>query len=72
MQRPIFVVIQNKHQLISLPLTAGLVQLELVAELAFQDCGEEGGAEREVRAIENKGCFREVEIGFVGTERDER
>ena len=46
MQRQIFVVVKNQHQLISFPLAAGVVQLKLVAELTLEDCGEEGGAER--------------------------
>ena len=71
MQRPILIVVQKQHQLIFLPLAAGLVQFQLVAELTLKDCGEGGGAEGEGYTWQSKSVFTDAQKSLVSTERDE-
>ena len=57
MQGSILVVIQKQHQLIFLPLAAGVVQVKFVATLTLKDGGVEGRAERELGAWQSSGLL---------------
>ena len=71
LQRTILIVVEYQHQLIFLPLATWFVQCELVAELTPEDCGEEGGAERESYAWQIMGAPGEIQVSLESTERDE-
>ena len=72
MQRAIIIVVENKHQLVSSPLAAFCVQFQLITELPFKDCWEEGRTEREGDAWQSKRVLGDVKIGLVRTERNKR
>ena len=72
MHRAIVIVVENKHQLVSFPLTARFVKLQLIAELPLKDCWEEGRTEREGDTWQSKRVLGDVQVGLVGAEWDER
>ena len=71
MKRSLIIVIQKKHQGISLSLATCVIHFELEAELTFKECGDKRGAEREFYIWQIKTVLCEVEISLVGTEGDE-
>ena len=74
MQRSVFVVVEKQHQFVLFPLAtqSGFVQLQFVTELPLEDCGKEGGAEREVYTWQSKRVVTDAQIGHEGTEWNER
>ena len=68
---PVLVVVQKQHQLIVCSLATASIQLQLVAELAFEDCLMEGGADRIRDALDSLGMVCYGEVRLVGAEGDE-
>ena len=52
-------------------MTTSIVHCHCVAELPLKDGGEEGGAERKGQTWQCQPVVGEVQVGFVGAERDE-
>ena len=66
-----FIVIEKKHQLVSSPLFAHLVQFQFITELALKDCWAEGRADREGYTWQSERVLGDVQISLVGAEWDE-
>ena len=71
MQRQVIIVVKKKRQFVSFSLSAGIVHRKLVAELPLKDGWEEGGAVGESYTCRGRAVLGKVQVGLVGTERDE-
>ena len=70
--RSFLIHVKQKHESVPPSLPAGPVQVELVAELAVEGGGQEGGADGELLLGQESQRGRDAQLGVEGAEGDKR
>ena len=70
--RSLLIHVKQKHKSVPPSLPAGPVQVELVAALAVEGGGQEGGADGELLIGQEGQRGRDAQVGVEGAEGDKR
>ena len=70
--RSFLIHVKQKHKSVPPSLPAGCVQVELIAALAVEGGGQEGGADGELLLGQQGQRGRDVQLGVEGAEGDKR